>query len=322
MVVGDSGVELDLGAVRAFVAVAEDRHFGDAAARLGLSQQAISKRVAKLETDLGASLLHRSRAGTDLTTDGELFLGYARALLGIADQATGLLLNRRRALRVDVLGTRLSTTELVRKFHEANEDVAIDIVTSNGLRSARTTLPSGQIDAAFARVVGELDEAIEHTPAHMDRMQVVVGRGHRFARRRQIRLAELAGLTAWMPGNGGDSEWADYYREFSAAFDVGIDVSGPNFGFEHLLDVVGNSGDRLSFVGEGIRVPWHPRIVRLPIADPTPVFPHSLLWYRHNRHPALPRLVGHIRRGYVPFDPRREWLPEPDRAVIASGPPA
>ncbi|GLY23742.1 LysR family transcriptional regulator [Micromonospora sp. NBRC 101691] len=41
--------DIDLGAVRAFLAVVDDRYFGEAAARLRMSQQAVSKRIAALE---------------------------------------------------------------------------------------------------------------------------------------------------------------------------------------------------------------------------------------------------------------------------------
>ena len=89
-------MELDLGAVRAFLAVVDDGHFTDAADRLGMTQQAVSKRIARLESDLGAPLLNRSRAGARLTEDGAAFLPHARALISLADQAAGMLRARRR----------------------------------------------------------------------------------------------------------------------------------------------------------------------------------------------------------------------------------
>jgi regulatory helix-turn-helix LysR family protein len=77
-------VELDLGAVRAFVAVVDELRFGAAADLLGLTQQAVSKRVAKLEAALGATLLDRAPTGTVLTKDGATFLPHARALVALA----------------------------------------------------------------------------------------------------------------------------------------------------------------------------------------------------------------------------------------------
>ncbi len=52
-------MDLDLARVRAFVAVADEGHFGRAAAALSISQQALSKRIAALEAELGTRLLNR-----------------------------------------------------------------------------------------------------------------------------------------------------------------------------------------------------------------------------------------------------------------------
>jgi Bacterial regulatory helix-turn-helix protein, lysR family len=63
-------VDFDLAQVRAFVAVTDDEHFGRAAARLHLSQQAISRRIQRLEQLLGAPLFVRGINGAELTPTG------------------------------------------------------------------------------------------------------------------------------------------------------------------------------------------------------------------------------------------------------------
>nr|BFE70711.1 hypothetical protein GCM10020092_040120 [Actinoplanes digitatis] len=63
-------LDLDLGLVRAFVVTAEELHFGRASQRLGVSQQALSKRIARLEEVLDASLFERSTRTTGLTESG------------------------------------------------------------------------------------------------------------------------------------------------------------------------------------------------------------------------------------------------------------
>ena len=318
-VVHEGAADLSLATVRAFVAIAEERHFGEAAVRLGISQQAVSKRVAKLESDLGVTLFTRSRAGADLTDDGTAFLPHARALVGTADQAVRLLRGRRRALRVDVLDTRVAPTELVHAFHETAPDADIEIITSDGLRSARGALARGSTDAAFCRV-GELpDEDLARLPAYLEPAHLLVGRDHPLAALRQVEIGRLSGTTVWMPGNAAGSEWAEYHDLLSAEFGFRIDTTGPNFGYEHFVAEVGSGRRPVSIVGEKVRLPWHPDTVQVPLVDPVPVYPWSLLHHRRNQHPALPLLTRHIADGYRPFDPGRQWLPVPDRARMAQG---
>ncbi len=302
--------------MRAFVAVIEERYFSEAAARLGITQQAVSKRIARLESDLGLRLCSRSRNGAEPTDDGLAFLPHARALIGIADRAREVLRGRRRALRVDVLDTRLAPViDLIRTFHERSEDVDVELITSNGLRTARTTLARGSVDAAFCRVSGPLED-LGSVPADLEPLHLLVARGHPLAGRQAIRTAELAGSTVWMPGNAPGSEWADYYRLLGAAFDIGIDTSGPDFGWEHFVaDVAAGRG--VSLVGEGTLIPRHPDTRRIPLVDPTPVYPCSLLFHRRNRHPVLEAFIGFVAARHCRFDPDRQWLPEPDRDAFS-----
>ncbi|GAA4512149.1 LysR family transcriptional regulator [Actinoallomurus oryzae] len=319
-VVKRGGADLDLAAVRAFVTVAEDRYFSEAAARLGISQQAISKRVAKLESDLGVRLFARSRTGAQLTETGTAFLPHARSLVNIADQALEMLHGRRRrALRVDVLDTRLASIDLIQAFHETVEDVDIEIVTSNGLRSARSALIRGSVDAAFCRAT-EVPEEIVRVPAYLEPLHLLVGRDHPLAGLTRVEMARLSGSTVWMPGNVAGSEWAEYYDLLGAEFGIRIDTSGPDFGWEHFVAEVA-SGRGASFIGEGTRVPWHPDAVRVPVVDPVPVYPFLLLHHRHGQHPALGLLARHVAAEYRPLDLRRQWLPAPDRAAFESRTP-
>src|SRR6478752_3145937 len=85
MPVTEATVELDLRLVRYFVAVADELHFGRAAAQLFVSQPALSKQIRKLEDQLGENLLVRDSRHVTLTARGQQFLADARRLLALAD---------------------------------------------------------------------------------------------------------------------------------------------------------------------------------------------------------------------------------------------
>jgi DNA-binding transcriptional LysR family regulator len=73
--------------LRALVVIAEARSFTRAAERLNITQPTISTQVRRLEECCGRVLFKRSKRVVRLTSDGEAMLGYARAILHVADQA-------------------------------------------------------------------------------------------------------------------------------------------------------------------------------------------------------------------------------------------
>lgn len=313
-------MDLDLGAVRTFLAVADDGHFTAAADRLGMTQQAVSKRIAKLESNLGVPLLNRTRAGARLTEDGAAFLPHARALVSLADQATAMLRARRRALRIDVLIRTAAPLDMVRAFYEASDaDVDVHVVVSRGMVSQRAALADGSVDAVFGRTRGTLPPGIERTPAGLEPLPILVSRRHRLASRSHVPMKELTGLTAWMPGNNSDSDHAEYYRFLSDEFAVQIDSSGPLFSRDHFMEKIGSSPDLITFANK-TQFPGYPDVVQVSVTDPTPVYPWSLMWHEANRHPALPLLIAHVKARYRPYDARSQWVPAPDRPLFPADP--
>ena len=77
----------DLRQFRYFIAVAEERHFGRAAAHLHIAQSGLSQQILKLERSVGVQLLVRDRRGVEITDAGEAFLDCARLTLEMADRA-------------------------------------------------------------------------------------------------------------------------------------------------------------------------------------------------------------------------------------------
>ncbi|UOE21912.1 LysR family transcriptional regulator [Thermobifida halotolerans] len=115
--------------MRILVAVADAGQFQEAAADLSITQQAVSKRVAALENDLGVRLFTRTARGARPTIDGRAFLPHARALLRAERRAVASVRPGRRAVRVDVIGRRLAPADLLSDFKRAHPDTELDAVT-------------------------------------------------------------------------------------------------------------------------------------------------------------------------------------------------
>ena len=77
----------DLGHARSFIAVAEEMHFGRAAARLNLTQSPLSRQIQMLEQTLGVTLLERTTRAVRLTPAGRTFLAEAHRVLAAAENA-------------------------------------------------------------------------------------------------------------------------------------------------------------------------------------------------------------------------------------------
>lgn len=290
---------VNLDAVRAFVAVADAGRFHEAAADLSLTQQAVSKRVAALERDLGVRLLARTARGSRLTIDGRAFLPHARDLLRAAERAAESVRPGRRALRVDVIGRRLAPAVLLRDFHRAHPGVDVDVVTLYDAAEAAEAVRSGTIDASFRAVAMpglRLPDGVESARVLDEPVQLLTGPDHRLAEAGAVAPADLAGHRIWMPGNEDGTEWAAYYDALAADFGFAVDRVGPGVGTEPLLEVIAGSPDVATFVGELTRLLWPSGygLRRVPLRDPEPVYPHSLLWRGDNPHPALAALRGHL----------------------------
>src|SRR5437879_2863272 len=118
---------MDLDTVRTFVAAADAGQFQEAAAELAVTQQAVSKRIAALERNLGVRLFTRTPRGAELTIDGQAFLPHARELLRVAERAVTSVRTGRRPLRVDVLSSRGAASGLMQDFHRAHPEVDLDV---------------------------------------------------------------------------------------------------------------------------------------------------------------------------------------------------
>jgi len=296
-------------AVRAFLLVADGARFGAAADRLGISQQAVSKRIAALERQLAVTLLDRAGGRTALTADGRAFLPHARAVVAAADAALAALAPSG-PLRVDVIGRRSAAADLLVSFHRRHPEVEVEMCTLPGLAAAGEALLAGAIDASFCCVIdpAAVPAGLEHTRVYDEPLELVVGPAHPLADAETVRPTELPPV--WIPGATPGTEWATYYVALVAEFGVEIDTAGPNFGSQHLFDTVADDGSLATLIGARTRIAWPSRaeVSRIPVVDPSPAYPNSLMWRSGDRHPGLAGFRAYL--GALPdAHHTRNWLP-------------
>lgn len=323
--------DLDLATVRAFVAVADEGQFGLAAGVLGISQQAVSKRIARLEHLLGVVLFDRVPTGATPTAAAVRFLAHARALLALADDAIATATARRGPLRVAILGERLAEMRAMRFYLARHPEAEIEFVHSNAYTTSRDALLKGRADVAFARAHGgprELPGHIAAVPAYLDVLHLLVGKDNPLAGRNTVSLAELAGHSVWVPGAAVPSEWADFYDCLSRFSGITVDRTPRSQLFpdadtsrgpapiDALLEHIATSDTLSTFNGDGFELPWHPHIRHVRIVDPTPAYPHALLWNSTDPHPGLATLIAHFRDSYNSDATADCWIPDNDRALF------
>ena len=190
-------MEPDADELRAFVAVAEELHFGRAALRLGISQPQVSRRVRALEETLGVELFVRTARRTKLTDAGEALLVDVREALAGLDRvrARARVLRGRPAGRVAVgfLWSTLSgfLAPLVAATGERHRDIELAVSQLSFLEML-PALRRGDVDVVIGRSLREESDIVEET-LRWEPSVVAIPEGHRFAEQDAVRLGQLDG---------------------------------------------------------------------------------------------------------------------------------
>ncbi|WP_367123306.1 LysR family transcriptional regulator [Streptomyces phytohabitans] len=227
---------MDLRQLGYFVAVAEELHFGRAAARLHMSQPPLSRRIRELEAELDCRLLERSPRGVRLTDSGALLLDEARELLERAERLKERV-RRSSGQRTLVVGTvagaGAALDPAVREEFRQRHPRATVRLRECGLTDPSAGLRTGQADVALpgsagltdvlrgAVVAGQADVALTRLPFDTTGLDVRVLReepvvaalpsGDPLAGTGLIDVAALRGRTTFRLPPGTDPLWRDFW---------------------------------------------------------------------------------------------------------------
>lgn len=190
-------MELEPRLLRALVTVAEERHFGRAAARMYVTQPTLTRQVHALEALIGAQLLQRLPTGVVPTEPGRVLLGRARQLLAdgerALDETRQVAHGRAGHLSIGFLTSAAEILgPLVRDARERDPGVAFTF-TERAWAEQTEGLESGQDDLAFVR---DLPATAPWQRRQLGRQNlcIVVPSSHRLAGRKRLTVADLRTL--------------------------------------------------------------------------------------------------------------------------------
>ncbi|MEQ3553333.1 LysR family transcriptional regulator [Pseudonocardia nematodicida] len=278
--------------IEAFLAVAEELHFGRAAQRLHMAQSPLSQTIKKLEKDVGTPLFERTTRAVTLTSAGHAFLPHARRIVGEVDLA-------RRATCAgtdDVYGrvrlgfsgalNHLTLPPLTRALRTRHPHLALQLVDRVTTEDAVDLVEHGSLDMAFVGLPspGELPTRV----ITVEELGAAVPTGHRLAGRESVRITELA-----------EEDWV--LMPGQSALRAVIITACHNAGFRpRLAQEVKDPYVVLSLVAAGLGVSLAPTCVRpimpaqavwIPLSDPVPELHSALLWHPERNVAAVRALL-------------------------------
>ena len=278
---------MNIRSLACFVAVAEDLHFRRAAARLNLTQPALSQRIRALEQEIGVDLFDRDRRRVALTPAGAAFLPPARVAVAQAGVAKAEAL---RAVRGEVGRLRLGFTpiafhygvlpEAVRNYRVRFPDVAIDLAE----------MTTGSLETALA--AGDLDLGVLHPPLAKiglvtrplpdQNFVLALPTVHRLAEKDSVAVAELAGEPILMAPRAIGPSIYDRIISLFLAEGVSPRIVQEVTPMTTLTGLVA-AGVGMGFVTEGIATVARPGVAFRSVVPEPPSLPMAAAW----REPTL-----------------------------------
>ncbi|MGO1022215.1 LysR family transcriptional regulator [Streptomyces rubiginosohelvolus] len=267
---------LELKHLRCLIAIVDTGSFTDAGHALGMSQAAVSRTLAGLETLLGVRLLHRTSRSVAPTTAGVQALARARILLAGTEELVREATTGHTRLHIGHAWSAFGrhTTEFQRRWHEQHPETELRLIRHN---TPTGGLAEGLCDLAVIRAPIDLTPW-SHARIGDEARYVAMASDDPWARRRSIRLDEIPRRALAIDRRTGTtalSQWPEADR--------------PAVEFTHDID------DWLAAIATGRCIGLTPQataaqyrrdgITYRPLRGAEPI-PVHLIWRAHTTHPA------------------------------------
>ncbi|MEV0168793.1 LysR family transcriptional regulator [Nonomuraea fuscirosea] len=308
---------MELRQLRYFVALAEELHFGRAAAREHIVQSALSQQMQRLERELGVRLLDRSTHHVGLTAAGAAFLVEARQILDHVGRAGRTARNAAAsapALRVGIIDAGYdSMPQILRELERAHPGIMIHQVEA-GTPEQYRQLADGRLDIAIGHA-WQAPAEVTSELIRLDPLGVLVPDDHRFTELGGVPVAALAGEVLLL---GEESQTPELNRFVialchSAGFTPTI-YGGTVESSRAAADLV-LQRRCVHCVPSSFRTSNRPGTTWRPLTEPATRYQWSLLWHQANPSPHIATIIGSARQ----IAQRLGWL-EPVQAATGRTP--
>ena len=218
---------MDMSALNAFLAVARFQSFSKASEVLHLSQSAVSKRIATLESELNTQLFNRVSRQISLTEAGKQLLPKAKELAQQAEE-----LQRFASTLNDDISGSLSIAiahhiglhrlpPILRRFNEQYPQVNLDLRFEDS-DQAFHAVELGDIEFALITLPSQIPEHLYKEVIWQDELNLVVGKEHPLATQKQVRVQDLEAYPAVL--SSSDTETYKIIRRHFDANDNSLAV--------------------------------------------------------------------------------------------------
>lgn len=187
---------MDLLLLRSFLTVAESGAITEAAERIGITQPALSRRIAQLEDHLGVELLVRGRTGAQLTEMGRLVQAEAQGIVARYEHLRETVTSHQRleagTVRIGGGATAVSfiLPEAIAAFQTAHPQVRFQLREA-GSRAIADDVVAGQLELGVVTLPVK-DRDLAFAPLLTDQIVLVARPDHPLAIRRRVRLDDLS----------------------------------------------------------------------------------------------------------------------------------
>ncbi|MBK3603484.1 LysR family transcriptional regulator [Streptomyces sp. MBT98] len=202
---------MELRHLNAFLAVAEELHFGRAAKRLQMAQPPLSQQIRQLEKELGVQLFHRNTRSVRLTSAGETFLEPARTVLDDLDTAVraarsaGIGEYGRVTIGFAGASSHETLPRLTRAVRAAHPGLELVMTGQTYANTALSRVADGSLDLGFVRLP-VARPGVAHRVIDEEKLVCALPSDHPLARRETVPLDVLAGEPfVSFPANSGST---------------------------------------------------------------------------------------------------------------------